>query len=543
MILSRTHPSALRPLIRTVILVGAWALLLVSSEAAVASVSFMPDTVVGGATATGTVTLDAPASASGATIALASNIPAMKVPATIAVPPGQTSATFVAATAPVADQTAAIVTASLDGSSKTGALTLMPVSLTSLAVNSPSVLQGTVAEVTITLNGPAPKEGTVVTLMSTAKEAPVPASVKIPPGQLSAILKIATKAVDNPVTSTITASLGFIDSTATLTINPIGPATVTLNPPSINGKGTSVGTVTLYGPAAAPMVIQLGGSSRTASFPSSVKIEAGQSSATFPIVSVPVTVTQPITVSAKYGSVFRTTMLNVLAPAVASTVFNPPAIIGGGTSEATVTLSFGAPPSGTKVEISCDMPTAKFPDVLLIPAGKTTGTFKVITEPIPAAKPANVKTIINGAGPTTPLTVQPPVLKSFVLGPPPAKPKPEKAPTQPAGTPPGTVPPPPAAPPAGTQPAATVPPVTPTIIGTNSIEGTISFGTASPVDGIDVVLTSSDKCAIIPPRATIAGGRTSVTIKVRTTKVKAETPVTLTATWNGVSVTATLKVK
>ena len=188
MILSRTHPSALRPLIRTVILVGAWALLLVSSEAAVASVSFMPDTVVGGATATGTVTLDAPASASGATIALASNIPAMKVPATIAVPPGQTSATFVAATAPVADQTAAIVTASLDGSSKTGALTLMPVSLTSLAVNSPSVLQGTVAEVTITLNGPAPKEGTVVTLMSTAKDAPVPASVKIPPGQLSAIL-------------------------------------------------------------------------------------------------------------------------------------------------------------------------------------------------------------------------------------------------------------------------------------------------------------------------------------------------------------------
>src|SRR5206468_1255774 len=62
---------------------------------AVSSVSLSPTSVVGGGSSTGTVTLNAPASAGGIVVTLSSgNPPTATVPSAVTVPSGSTTATF-----------------------------------------------------------------------------------------------------------------------------------------------------------------------------------------------------------------------------------------------------------------------------------------------------------------------------------------------------------------------------------------------------------------------------------------------------------------
>jgi len=519
-------------------------LLVGRARAAVVSVIFAPDTVVGGVPSVGTLTLDGPAPAGGVAITLASSIASVVVPSSISVPAGQTSVTFSAVTSTVTDQVLVIITATVGGAAKTGSLTVNPVNLASVAANPPAVLNGATSVLTISLNGPAPKGGLKIPITSTAREAPVPTTVTIPAGQQAVTINIVTKAVASPVVSTITASLGYVETMATLTVNPNGPASVTLNPPSVNGKLPSVGTVNLYGPAiAGGMTINLSCSSRAASIPATVKIVEGQTSATFPITTVPVSILTLAAITAKFNGTSTLSTLSVLAPTITTTVLAPPTLSGGAPSTATITLSFEAPPGGMTVAITCDMPSVTLPDKLLIPAGKLTGMFQVKTVPIPVTKPANIKTLLNGAGPTTPLTIQAPTMVSFKLG----AAKPVPATKTPAPTAPSAGTAPPIAPPTTPPPAAVTPPpavpvapvpfavVTPTMT-----QGTITISGPAPADGLDIAIKSSDPSVELPAKVTIAGGRTSVTFKIRCDKVKTPTAVTLTATLNAATLTAAL---
>lgn len=76
-----------------------------------------PATVAGGAAATVTVTLSAPAPAGGATVQLTSSDPTVRVPATVVVPGGATSAAFEVATLPAPTEVRATVVASFGGGS------------------------------------------------------------------------------------------------------------------------------------------------------------------------------------------------------------------------------------------------------------------------------------------------------------------------------------------------------------------------------------------------------------------------------------------
>jgi glucose/arabinose dehydrogenase len=91
-------------------------LLTVNPSASVAGLMLSPNPVVGGTLATGTVTLSAAASGSGAVVALRSDASAVQVPATVTVPAGSSSASFLATTLPVTATVTATITASLNGS-------------------------------------------------------------------------------------------------------------------------------------------------------------------------------------------------------------------------------------------------------------------------------------------------------------------------------------------------------------------------------------------------------------------------------------------
>jgi hypothetical protein len=91
----------------------------------VASLSLNPATVTGGNSSTGTVTLTAVAQAS-TTVAIASNNAAAIVPASVIVPAGSQSRSFSISTAQVPATTSAIITASLNGTSRSATLTINP---------------------------------------------------------------------------------------------------------------------------------------------------------------------------------------------------------------------------------------------------------------------------------------------------------------------------------------------------------------------------------------------------------------------------------
>ena len=82
-----------------------------------ASLTVSPSSLVGGQSATGTITLSTPALASGATISLQSNNAAVQVPSSIIIPAGSTSAQFAITTSLVTSQVTANVSSPLDGTS------------------------------------------------------------------------------------------------------------------------------------------------------------------------------------------------------------------------------------------------------------------------------------------------------------------------------------------------------------------------------------------------------------------------------------------
>ncbi len=112
------------------------------------------------------------------------------------------------------------------GNPSPGSLTL-----SSVGLNPTSVTGGSSSTGTVTLDGPAPSYGAVVSLSSSASAAMVPPSVTVASGATSATFTVSTSAVTASTPVTVTATYGGAMKTASLTVNP----------PS----GTPAGTYTL----------------------------------------------------------------------------------------------------------------------------------------------------------------------------------------------------------------------------------------------------------------------------------------------------------
>ena len=174
----------------------------------VSSLSLSPTSVTGGGSSTGTVTLNAPAPAGGAQVALSSSDPAATTPASVTVAAGATSATFSVATGAVAVSTPVTISASYGGATQTASLTVLPAVLSSLSLNPSSVMGGPLGKSTgtVTLNGAAAAGGAVVALSSNSSAGSVPPSVTIAAGATSATFTVNTAIVVQATDVTITAS-------------------------------------------------------------------------------------------------------------------------------------------------------------------------------------------------------------------------------------------------------------------------------------------------------------------------------------------------
>jgi hypothetical protein len=193
------------------------------------SLTLNPTSVVGAAqNSTGTVTLSAPAPAGGAVVMLSSsNTAAARVPASVTLAAGATSANFTVGTSAVSASTAATITAAYGGVSRSATLTVTSApppapTLSSLTLNPTSVAGGHNSTGTVTLTGPAPAAGAAIALSSSNPGvASVPSTVTVPAGATSASFTVQTSSVLFSTSSDISASYNGTPRTATLGIRGI----------------------------------------------------------------------------------------------------------------------------------------------------------------------------------------------------------------------------------------------------------------------------------------------------------------------------------
>jgi uncharacterized repeat protein (TIGR01451 family) len=182
---------------------------------------------------------------------------------------------------------------------------------------------------TVVLTGPAPATGVAVSVFDDLDATTnVPASgapmiMNVPAGANNQTFSVATANVAEEATGIVTAMLGGVSVTDTLTVRPIGVSSVTLNPNSVQGGGTSEGIVTLDCAAPAggvtvtivsnkPNVAQLKTSAGSPPLPSiTVTIPQGATSGSFIVQANAVSASKTAAIKATANDIAKSAQLTV----------------------------------------------------------------------------------------------------------------------------------------------------------------------------------------------------------------------------------------
>lgn len=187
------------------------------------SLTLTPATFTGGCkTSTGKVTLSAKAPIGGFVVTLSNTNPVATVPPSVTVPAGSISATFTITAPAVTANKAGTVTASQGGNSLSGALTVRPIGVATLALSPNPVLGPSPVTGTVTLECPAAPGSIVVALSSSSPAVANPAasSLTIPAGSTQGTFTVTTADVSIQSSASIKAVASGITKSLKLTVNP-----------------------------------------------------------------------------------------------------------------------------------------------------------------------------------------------------------------------------------------------------------------------------------------------------------------------------------
>lgn len=171
---------------------------------------------------------------------------------------------------------------------------------------------------TVSLGGPAPSGGAVVTLTSNNPAVTFPSgnTLAIPAGSQTASFGISTLPVTKSTPVTISSTYNSVrQSTVLMVVPPVTLSSVSVTPSSLiglYGGAPATGTVALGSPAPDGTVIALTSSSPTvASVPASVAVTPGATSATFTVTAFNVASDTATTITAAYQGTTRSAELTV----------------------------------------------------------------------------------------------------------------------------------------------------------------------------------------------------------------------------------------
>ena len=279
------------------------------------------------------------------------------------------------------------------GVSRTGTLTIADSAYTvtqnaaptiSSLVLSPSPVTGSKPVTgTVTLTAPAPTGGINVLLSDNLAATTLPTSLVIPAGATSKTFTITTTTVSASQTGAVTATVGAVNKTASLTVLPPALLSLTLNKTLVLGGTTVTGTVTLD--TAAPtngVVISLSDNLASATTPANVTVPAGAKVKTFTIMTTAVAVGESGIVTAGTGiGVSKTASLATRPAGVLTVSVNPTSVLGGASITGSVALEQTALNDVT-VTLLEDGSAASAPSSLVVPAGAKTKTFTINTSAV-----------------------------------------------------------------------------------------------------------------------------------------------------------------
>jgi hypothetical protein len=184
-----------------------------------------------------------------------------------------------------------------------------------------------------------------------------------------------------------------------------------------------------------------------------------------------------------------------------SLAVNPSSVTGGQSATGTVGLSGPAPANGALVTLSSANPAATVPSSVTVPANATSANFTVSTTAVGSTTLGNITAAYSGVAKSATLAVNPSApaaLSTVTLSP------------------------------------------TTVVGGSNSI-GTVTLTKAAPAGGLVVTLASNRPTkALVPANVTVPAGASSAGFNVATTAVNKKTIASISASYGGVTKSATL---
>lgn len=208
-------------------------------------------------------------------------------------------------------------------------------------------------------------------------------------------------------------------------------AGLTLTPATVVGGSPSRARLAISGTQSTFARVSITSSNTAvAVVPSARFVSPGATSVSFTVTTRTVTTVTSVVISTTLAGVTKRATLTVTPtaivtppppPAVAVTVSSialaPASVIGGASSQGTVTLSGAAPTGGAGVTLSsANSSVAAVPATVSVAAGSTTGTFTVTTTSVTTATGVAISAASGGVTRSATLTVNPPDPCASVAG-------------------------------------------------------------------------------------------------------------------------------
>ena len=294
--------------------------------------------------------------------------------------PGLKVANFVISTSIPSAKLDAVLEASLGLASKSCTLKILP-ALSQFIFSPATCIGGRSIVGKVYLNVIAPGSGLVVHLNANQACVSTPTTVTVDPGKNNASFVATTTAVSSDTDVTINASYGGQSIPCHVTVQAPHIQGINFTPAKAVGGSTLSGIVVLNGIAPdSGADVALNSGSADLAVPTSVHIAAGSRTATFAATTSPVSVDEPVTVTATTGAFSSSRVATVQAPYAKLIKIAQSTLYGGNSAVGTMTLVAPAPAAGLDIVVQSNNACASVSSPVHFAGGATVATFGIVAE-------------------------------------------------------------------------------------------------------------------------------------------------------------------
>jgi hypothetical protein len=296
--------------------------------------------------------------------------------------------------------------------SATGTFTVnaAPPSPVSLTLNTNQFFSGNTSFAAIQLTSAVGANGSVINLTSSNPNVlSVPATVSMPANTAWTQFQVKAGQVTANTPVTITATMSSGTATAQTTILPISIKSIVVNPTSLNGGGQGQATISINGIApTAGVTVSLSSSSPAVTVPASVKVPSGGSQAAAAVQANSVTANTPATITASLNGASVSSKITITPQGQPTGItLSPSTINGSGGSTAFISVAAPASTDQFFAVTSSNPAVAQVGNEVAIPAGSTTGSIDITTEPVQTQTLITITVSGGGVSHSATLTMNP----------------------------------------------------------------------------------------------------------------------------------------